>query len=592
MKHYIPENIIEEIRSRTDIVEIVSESVALKKNGLNFKGLCPFHSEKTASFTVSPEKRIYHCFGCGAGGNAFKFLMETQNLSFVEAVKSLASKTHITLPSQVKNKTQEKKERERETLLELNRLASEYFTAALNHPQKGKRAGEYLKSRRMGEDIISRYQLGWAAPNWQDMKMALEKTRPSALGDMVKAGLIIRKDGGSDKKHFDRFRGRIMIPLKDLYGNLIGFAGRTIDKGEPKYLNSPETPLYIKGKHLYGMNFAKESIRGKNQAILVEGYFDQIRASQQGIHNVVATCGTALTQDQANLLKNQTRNVVLVFDSDAAGQLAAQRGFEVLLEKDIKVKIVHLPTGHDPDSYISEFGPEAFLQEIQTSKPFFESYIDAIIDAGSLKTPLGRVDVVDKILPLLKKIKTDLERNEWVKYIWERVGVDEGALRKELQKALTQNQPHLKVPETNARNNSAPELYLIHLMLSDSNAAKEIRGKIDVQGFNDPDLKQVGEMIYQFLDAGRPIQIDRLLDQTEIPEIRALLSRIGLEPIVFDDISQGTADCINELKKENLENKIKDLKQMRNKAEKAGDSERSREIHGQLKKIQLSLIPG
>ena len=591
MKHFIPENIIEEIRSRTDIVEIVSESVLLKKNGQNFKGLCPFHTEKTPSFTVSPEKQIYHCFGCGVGGNVFKFLMETQTLSFVEAVKLLASKAHISLPSQSKTKTQEKKERERETLLDLNRRAAEYFTANLNHAQRGKKAAEYLKSRQMQPEVLSRYQFGWATPNWQDLIEASGKTKSSNLEDMVKAGLIIKKEDGAKNRHFDRFRERIMIPLKDVYGNIIGFAGRIIDKGDPKYLNSPETPLYIKGKHLYGMNVAKESIRRQNQAILVEGYFDQIRASQHGIHNVVATCGTALTPDQANLLKNHTQNVVLVFDSDAAGQLAAQRGFDVLLEKDLKVKIVHLPKGHDPDSYIQELGPEAFLQQIQIAKPFFESYIDGIIAAGSLKTPSGRMDVVNRVLPLLKKIKTELERNEWVKYIWENVGVDDGALRKELKKALTQNQPHLNIPETRTHKKT-PELYLIHLMLSDKNAAQEIRGQIDVQDFNDPNLRAIGEMIYQSMDEGRPIQIDRLLDQTENPEIRTLLSRIGLEPIAFDDISQGTADCIKELKKENLEKKIKELRLLRNNAEKAGESQRSREIHSQLQKIQLSLIPG
>ena len=588
----IPENIIEEIRSRADIVEIVSDALILKKSGQNYKGLCPFHTEKTPSFTVSPEKQIYHCFGCGAGGNVFKFLMETQSLPFVEAVKILASRTGISLPSPARSKTQDKKERERQTVLKFNQLAAEYFTAALNHPQRGKKAREYLKSRHISEDSSAQYQLGWATPNWHDLTTALGKTSPSALEEMARAGLIIKKDGGSGRDYFDRFHGRVMIPLKDPHGNVVGFAGRIIDKGEPKYMNSPETPLYVKGKHLFGIHLAKAAIRRENLAILVEGHLDQIRAYQHGIHNVVATCGTALTPDQAGLLKNHSQNVVLVFDSDAAGKKAAERGFEVLLEADLKTRVVQLPAGHDPDSFIHEFGGEAFLQQIQIAKPYFESYIDETIEKGTLQTPSGRMDVVDRVLPLLKKIKTDLERSEWIKYLWEKVGIDDTALRKELKKALTQKQTRINVLENRSSQKTRPEFYLIHLMLSDRQTAQEIYSQMPITEFNDPGLRRVGELIYQLIEAGQPIQIARLLDRTEHPEVRRLLTQIGLEPITFENPSQGAADCINELKKENVEKKIKELKRMRNEAEKAGNPEQSREFHVQLQKIKLSLMPG
>ncbi|GJL77440.1 MAG: DNA primase [Nitrospinaceae bacterium] len=592
MKNYIPENIIEEIRSRSDIIEIVSDTVLLKKSGQNFKGLCPFHSEKTPSFTVSPEKQIYHCFGCGAGGNAFKFLMETQSLPFLEAVKLLASKANVSLPSPVRSPAEDKKERERQTLIKLNQRAAEYFTATLNHPQRGKKAREYLKSRDISEETATKYQLGWATPNWQDLGTALKKASPSSFRDMARAGLVIIKEGKSEKDFFDRFHARIMIPLKDPHGNTIGFAGRIIDKGEPKYMNSPETPLYKKGKHFFGMNLAKESIRRENLAILVEGHFDQIRAFQHGIHNVVASCGTALTPDQAGLLKNHTQNVVLVFDSDAAGKKAAQRGFEVLLERDMSVKIVHLPEGHDPDSYIHEFGREVFFQQIQNAKPYFESYIDGIIENGALETPSGRMDVVNQALPLLKKVKNELERTEWVKYLWEKAGVDDSALRKELKRVLVQNQPSVNVQTSKAPKKTNPELYLIHLMLSDQRVAREIFDQVSFKEFNDPDLRQVAELVHQFIEEAQPVAIARLLDKTERPEVRAVLTQIGLEPITFENPSQGAADCIKEIKKENVENEIKELKRRRNEAEKAGKSDQSREIHSQLQKIQLSLIPG
>ena len=590
MKHFIPENIIEEIRSRTDIVEIVSEAVVLKKTGKYFKGLCPFHSEKTPSFTVSPDKQIYHCFGCSAGGNAFKFLMETQSLPFVEAVKILASKAHVSIPSPVRSAAQNRQEKERETILKSNRLAAEYFTATLDHPQRGKKAREYLESRHFRGEILTKYQLGWSTPNWQDLMTALGKN--ASHPDLEKAGLIKQKDGGSGQNYYDRFRARLMIPLKDLYGNIIGFGGRIIGEGEPKYLNSPETPLYKKGRVLFGMHLAKESMRRENLAILVEGYFDQIRARDKGIHNVVATCGTALTTEQAGLLKNHVKNVVIVFDSDTAGKLAAQRGYEVLIEEELRVRIVLLPKGHDPDSYIQEFGPEVFLQLIENAKPFVESYLDGAIAGGNLGTPSGRMDVVNGVLPLLAKIKNNLERSEWVKYLSEKVGVEDKALLRELKKSLTQNQSLVKVTETSSTEKPDPELYLIHLLLSDQQVAGEIRNRISIEEFNNPDFRQIVEMIYPLIDTEQPVQVNRLLDQTELPEIRALLSKIGLQPIAFDNPSRGADDCIIELKRANIEIEIKELKRMRNQADKAGRIAESRKIHTQLKKVQHALIPG
>jgi len=586
----IPENIIDEIRSRSDIVEIVSETVVLKKAGKYFKGLCPFHSEKTPSFTVSPDKQIYHCFGCSAGGNVFKFVMETQSLPFVEAVKHLAGKAHVSLPSPRRSASENRLEKERETILKSNRLAAEYFTATLDHPQRGKKAREYLKSRDFQGDLLTKYQLGWSTPNWQDLMHALEKNASHA--DLEKAGLIKQKDGTTGGNYYDRFRARLMIPLKDLYGNVIGFGGRIIAEGEPKYLNSPETPLYKKGRVLFGMHLAKQPMRKENQAILVEGYFDQIRAHDKGICNVVATCGTALTLEQAGLLKNHVKNVVLVFDSDNAGKLAAQRGYEILIEKELNVRIGLLPKGHDPDSYIHEFGPEKFLRFIENARPFVESYIDGASAKGNLDTPSGRMAVVNGVLPLLAKIKNNLERSEWVKYLSEKVGVEDKALLKELKKSLTQNQSLVQVVETKSIKKPNPELYLIHLLLSDQQAAGEIRARVSIEEFSDPDLRQVGELIYRFLDAGQPVQVDRLLDQAKSQETRALLSEIGLKPIAFDNPSRGAEDCITELKRANIEKEINQLKRLRNQADKAGKTAESREIHIQLKKVQHSLIPG
>ncbi|MFQ5451014.1 MAG: DNA primase [Nitrospinaceae bacterium] len=592
MKHRIPENIIEEIRSRADIVDIVSESVLLKKNGKNYKGLCPFHAEKTPSFTVSPEKQIYYCFGCGAGGNVFKFLMAAQDIPFLDAVKNLAGRTRVQLPSVTHEGPANQIQRNREILLNLNVLAAEYFVTLLNRSQEAQKARDYLRSRGFQPETLAHYQIGWASARWNDLATTLGKSASRTRRDLENAGLIKKKEGGSDRDYYDRFRGRIVFPLKDMYGKIIGFAGRVIQaEAGPKYLNSPETLLYKKGNQLFGLHGAREAIRKENQVLLVEGYFDQIRAREKGIRNVVATCGTALTPAQVALLKNHTNHAVLVFDSDPAGQLAAERGFELLLENGMNVKIVILPGGHDPDSFIRENGPEPFLKLIENAKSFVESYLEKAVQNGNIETPGGRMEVVNRVLPLISKIKNNLERTEWVRYLSEKLGVDDKALLSELRKATGQKQSSLPVTMENSQNKQKPDLYLIHLMLSSLRVARDIRSQISVEEFRDPRIRRVMEMFYALLDEGRPLQVDRLLDRTEDPEIKALLTRVGVQPILFDDRAQGAADCIVELKRNNLRETIKELKKQRNEAEKAGQSERSRELHSRLREIQLSLIP-
>ncbi len=590
MNRSIPEHIIEEIRSRTDIVEIVSDVVLLKKSGKNHKGLCPFHSEKTPSFTVSPDKQIYHCFGCGAGGNVFKFLMETRSLPFIEVLKILAPRASVELPSPERSPYQEKAHRERERLYAINRVTADYFQQALNHPVAGKPAREYIKSRDLEDRILKEYQLGWAPPGWRNLIAALGKKPEITRQGLAQAGLIVQKEGGTD--HYDRFRGRIMFPLKDLYGKIIGFAGRVIGEDQPKYLNSPETELYKKGRTLFGLDRAREAIRRQNQVLIVEGYFDQIRAAQHGIAHSVATCGTALTPAQVGLLKNQTDQAVLVFDADPAGQTAAERGFDVLFEHGMKVKVTVLPNGHDPDSYIREFGPESFLKQIENAKPFIESNIENAIAKGDVRTPSGRMEIVNRVLPLLLKVKNPLERNEWVRFFSDKVGVEDKPLLQEIKKALEQNQRTVPAPVERTRSKQDPELYLVHLMLSDKKIAGEVRERAAPEDFADPGIRSVVALIFDLLARDMPIQIDRMLDQTDVPEIKALLTRIGLEPIAFEDPVKGAADCLRVLRKRNLETKIRELKKQRNEAEKAGESERSREIHSRLRELQMTLSPG
>ena len=585
---------IEEIRSRADIVEIVSAQVLLKRSGKNHKGLCPFHSEKTPSFTVSPDKQIYHCFGCGAGGNVFKFLMEVEDLPFLDVVRKLADRTGVALPAPKSGKL-DPASRERELLLGVNRKAAAYFSRLLNDGEGGRAAREYLKSRNFGDEtLLADYAIGWAAPGWRGLLVDLQDQGKCARKDIARAGLIKQKDGDSEGNYYDRFRGRIIFPLKDIHGNLIGFAGRVLGDEEPKYLNSPETPLYIKGKHLYGLNRAREAIRKENRVLIVEGYFDQMRAHQHGIRNSVATCGTSLTSAQARLLRNHCDRVTLIFDGDSAGESAAKRGFEVLLEQGLSVDVLTLPAGHDPDSYIGEVGSEKFLQELKNATPFVESYIVNAVNAGDLSSPAGKMEVVNRVLPILVKIQNSVERTEWVRVLTERAAVDDKALLAELKNAMKQDRPALKPEQEsgNRKSKQSPELFLVHLMLADKNLALKIKGSVPAEEFEDPTLRQIAGLFHELIDEGRDLRVDSAIDRIEESETKTLLSKIGVDPIPFDNLERAANDCIHEIKKRSLDKKIGEVTKQYNDAYDAGESDRTRKLKDQLNELRLTLTPG
>jgi DNA primase len=588
LKISIPDNIIDEIRDRTDIVAVISEHVVLKKAGKNFKGLCPFHSEKTPSFSVSPEKRIYHCFGCGAGGNVYKFLMEVQSISFPDAIKHLAERTGIPLPKNTSSHSQDPQQKEREALRKLNESATRYFQSLLKNPESGLSARNYLSSRHFDAEILDKYRIGWSAPDWRGLLNHVQKNSSVTQERLVQSGLAVKKEGGST--FYDRFRGRVLFPIKDLHGNIIGFGGRAIAEGDnPKYLNSPETPLYQKGETLFGIDQAKQAIRRENEVILVEGYFDQMRAVQHGIEHVVATCGTALTPKQASLLRNHAETAILVFDSDPAGRAATEKGFDILLEYGLNVKVVVLPDGQDPDSFIHEQGTEKFLEKIRNAKPFIESYIDALIRETPGKTPADKVNMANLVLPLLAKVKNLVERNAWLEKFTSSAGIDDKTFLKELKKSFAQNQTRLAETESIPASLLNLEKHLVHLILSDKETALGILSEIDPDDFSDPALKSIAQTCRQKIDDGADLKLDQLLDQTEDPDTRNILSRLGLESLEFDTPERTISECVRKFKNIHLKSKIKDLKLQRLQAANAGQVERSKELQAQLHEMHSAL---
>jgi len=595
LKKTIPDSIIEEIRSRADIYEVVSEFVPLKKAGKNYKGLCPFHSEKTPSFSVSPEKQIYHCFGCGTGGNVFKFLMEKEDLPFIDTVKRLARRYQVSIPESAYKSQGGASHNEREALLNCNTLTAQYFASQLKNPQSGKTARDYLAARGFDDQAIENYQIGWAPSGWHNLMGHLENQVRCSRDTLVKYGLVSKKDAADtrDKKdaYYDRFRERLIFPIQDIRGNIIAFGGRVVGDGEPKYLNSPETLVYKKGQHLFGLNKAKEAIRREDQALIVEGYFDQMRASESGAQNIVATCGTALTAQQALLLKPLTSKVVLVFDADPAGHAAAERGFEVLQEHGLSVSVAVLPEGHDPDSLIREQGKDAFLKLVQDAQPFVYYLLGRILRSTETRTTEDKLGAINRVLPVLAKIKNSVERSEHIRYVAEKVGVEDRAFLEEMRKSLAQNKNRVDAPVSSKKGSLDPEWYLIHLMLADPETARDIVANVALTEYENSLYRETANLLYDLIQRDQPLRVDRLIDHTDQPEVKSVLTQVSMEPILFDNVKKAVADCINEIRKRSIDQKINALKKQRNQAEQDGQTDRSRELHQQMREIQVSLHP-
>ncbi len=432
MNNLIPEEKVQEILERVSIEQIVSRYVSLKQQGKSLVALCPFHSEDTPSFNVNPTKGLFYCFGCGTGGNVFSFIMKAENYTFVEAAEFLASQAGILLSD---NKLIKKVDKEKNTLIEINSLAQKFFNYMLTDNSKGKKALEYLNKRGLSNETIAEFGLGYSLDEWDALSKFMTKRKISAV-DLEKVGLITPRQGKSSG-YYDRFRGRIIFPIYNLNGLVIGFGGRTIDdsiKG-PKYLNSPETTIFQKSKLLYGMNLARDEIRRKDLVILVEGYMDVIATHQNGVKNTVASLGTAFTAEQAKILKRYTDNVVIAYDADEAGQEASLRGLSVLNENGCKVKILTLPDKCDPDDYIRKYGSKEFIDCVKNkSIPLIEYKLKIASQKNNLETIEGKKKVLDFIINDLTKINSLVEREYYIRLISNRLGVTEQVINAEIGK--------------------------------------------------------------------------------------------------------------------------------------------------------------
>lgn len=534
----ISDSTIDQVRTANDIVDVVGLHVALKKRGKNYVGRCPFHTEKTPSFTVSAEKQVYHCFGCGKGGNVFTFIMELEKVSFVEAVRSLAERVGIAIET---DERADQEATENEQLYDACRVAGKFFYASLTEAVEGKTALEYLRGRGFTDETVRVFGLGYSPKAWDAFAAHLKREKHD-LSFFLKAGLLRTRDDGSV---YDYFRGRAMFPIFSASGRALAFGARKLydDDQLGKYINSPETPIYSKSRVLYGLFQAKEAIREGRSAILVEGYADMVSLYQAGVQNVVASSGTALTAEQVQLVHRYADELTLVYDADAAGSGATLRGLDIALENGLDVHIVELPEGHDPDSFIRGEGREAFRKHLDERRSFIEYKARRLLAKGLESGPEQKATAVRSIVQSIAKIPDELKRNFFIKDVAQKFDIYESVLYREMEKwapraeavrpaavrAQAVSSQSGPIPKDSSTALPAGEADILKLMLENTPAVVEyIFSEITLSDFHHAQARRLAEAIVSLQTEQGVGDLPHLLDRLEDPALRGLVTDLAL----------------------------------------------------------------
>ena len=579
----IPEGIIDEIQTRTDIAELIGRYVPLKRSGRHFKGNCPFHKERTPSFMVNTDKQIFHCFGCGVGGNIFSFLMQHDRLTFPEAVRQLGDQTGVHVPDREPGSDSHA----RESLLALTEKICGYFERLLQEPVGGKTAREYLAKRGVSERTRQQFRIGLAPNGWDRLLTAAKGTGVSAER-LEAAGLVIQGKSG----HYDRFRQRLMFPITDVRGRVIGFGGRSLDGTEPKYLNGPETMLYTKGHHLFGLAQAKDAMVREKSVVVVEGYFDCVVLAEGGVTHVVSPLGTALTADQARVLKRYVERVVLAFDADAAGEQATLRGIDLLVEAGLQVQVAQLPSGVDPDECLRAYGRERFQHLLDHGLEIFDFLMQSALHRYPGTGMEEKTRVAQFMLPTIAKVPNAILRSEYVRQLADRLDVDEQAMAQELRKI----QPRLASVSRTGQGGASPdqlmtaraqwmrrpiaqgpERLLTGLMLDDPDRWEAAQRHMTLDDVTDPVLRQVLAMVCELRSAGHAATPAHIVSR---------LQEAGQGPLVTElvELAQSVPskdavlhDCVRRIRTQARKRLLAQLREQIRAAQDAGhDAEVSR----------------
>ena len=580
----IPDDLIDSIRSQADIVDVVSDYVTLRKAGRNYLGLCPFHNEKTPSFSVNQERQIFHCFGCGKGGNVFTFLMEHENVAFVESVRHIASRLNITIPDTYRNREAGS---EAESLARVTQFAARFFHDRLLNSDLGSIVRRYTSKRGLSEETIKTFSLGYAPDAWDGLLNAARKQGINAAL-LVKAGLA--KTSG--QRTYDAFRKRLVFPIHAPSGRVVGFGGRALsDEDQPKYLNSPESPIYHKSHVLYGLYHARDAVRQRGRILVVEGYMDLLGLYQHGIDGVVALCGTALTRDQARLLARYAQQAFLVYDSDQAGLRATGRAIEPLVESGLWTRIVRLPEGDDPDSYVGKHGPGGFLKLVEQT----DSIADFMGHQSNLQEAVDREEVFRTLTDLIRKTTNLVHRERYREEAERRFPALQGLLASELRSpgAVQRDRRTPQPAREPGGGDALVERGLVQLMLNDTSIAELVERQLEPQDFKNPLYRKIVE--HSFVEMGDRGKFDpsSLIDSIDNEEAARVITELINTADSGIHLEQRARDHILRIKQKHLKESMTRLMEQIKQMEKGGRSNELNEAmatYMELKEQEKALL--
>ncbi|MEO7971288.1 MAG: DNA primase [bacterium] len=574
-----PQTFIDDLKRQADIVRVIQDYVRLKKKGANWMACCPFHKEKTPSFSVSPTKEIFYCFGCHKGGSVFNFVMEMERVAFPEAIKIVAEKSGMPLPKLIDDSRFEAKKAESDQVIELNKWALEWWEKQLETSAEARIARDYLKRREVTDETRQTFRLAYAPDSWDALSIYLRQ-KGATQEQIDKSGLVVKKEEGGS---YDRFRGRLIFPVLDIQGRPIAFGGRTLKDEDAKYINSPETAAYVKGRNLFGLNLTRDEIRRQGFAILVEGFLDLVVPYQFGIRNVVASLGTALTPDQVKLLARFASKVVVNYDGDPAGVQASKKAIEMLLAEDLEVKVLSLPDDADPDEFIRKFG----LAEYQRQRGEAQSHIQFVIDQAvrnrNLHRPAEKADAVEEVLPYIRAVHSRIQKREYFDIAMDSLRISDVALRRELWHSLRLGPDSRRTQQNIGRRTqvkpTVAEEQLLELLLADEVLRHKFLPLLEPADYDDLPTAGIFRALIESERSGTEVDFDFLSKSTEGDPIADFLPALLMSTPEDGEAEQtGTREssaqkCIDALRLMQVDRRISDLMAEMAAAERNGATE-------------------
>jgi len=596
-----PQTFVDDLRRQADIVRVVQDYVQLKKKGANWMACCPFHKEKTPSFSVSPTKEIFYCFGCHKGGSVFNFVMEIERVAFPEAIKIVADKVGMPLPKMVDDGRFEVRRQEADEVIQLNGWALEWWEKQLETNGEARIAREYLEGREITEETRKTFRLGYSPDSWEALSSHL-KQKGATQSQIDRSGLVVKREEGSGS--YDRFRGRLMIPVFDGQGRPIAFGGRTLRNEDAKYINSPETAAYVKGRNLFGLNLTKDEIRRGEFAILVEGFLDLIVPFQFGIRNIVASLGTALTGDQVKLLSRFARKVVVNYDGDRAGVQAAKKSIEILLAEDIEVKVLVLPEKADPDEFIRKFGAAEYQKRRAKAQPHIQFVIENALRDRSLHRPAEKAEAVEEVLPYIRAVKSRIQKREYFDMAMDGLQINDVSLRRELWHSLrsTNVDPdgaRQKILRRTGVKPTVAEQQLLELLLANENLRRDVLPSLQKSDYEDLATAAIFTALIEMEAEGLEPNFESLRERAEGDQVtQELLPMLMMAEVAPEDekkdLRLSVEKCLDALRLVNIDRRIRELSAEIAAAERDGNDVKVLELmseYGGLDRLRKSFEP-